>query len=140
MNIELTFQIAAGIQLGIAILNLFLVSMMKWKEDLQQLPLLIREVFHVHSWFVSLTLTIFAIMTWRFSSEMAHGTNPACAWLSGFIGIFWLFRTFLQIFYYSSSHWKGRFDRTLIHIACLIVYGGMAMIYLLTFFNKGHSL
>ncbi len=122
-------KIAAITQLGIAILNLFLVRILKWKPDLDRSPLLIREAFYVHSWFISLTLIIFAVMTWKFAPEIASGTNSVCTWLAGFIGVFWLFRTFLQVCYYSSSHWRGRVDRTLIHIACLIVYGGMALVY-----------
>ncbi len=137
MNLEFFLKFCAVIQMGIAILNLFLVRIMNWKEDLNRLPLLIREVFHVHSWFISLILTLFAVMTWRFGAEMARGTNPACTWLAGGIGIFWLFRAFLQIGYYSSSHWKGRVDRTLIHIACLIVYGGMALVYLIVWKGGG---
>src|SRR5438477_3906971 len=103
-NLEFAVQIAAAMQLGIAILNLFLVRLMKWKDELGKMPLLIREVFHVHSWFISITLTIFAVMTLRFAGEMSHGTNSVCRWLAGCIGIFWGFRTVLQVAYYSSSH------------------------------------
>ena len=73
--IELLLAAAAG-QVVIAVLNLFLARMMHWQEDLQRIPLLIREVFHVHSWFVSATLTIFGVLTWRFAREMAGGLNP----------------------------------------------------------------
>ena len=131
MNLEFFLRAVAAIQAGIAILNLFIVRILKWKSDLERMPLLIREVFQVHAWFISLTLMIFAAMTWRFALEMANGSNPACLWLAGCIGIFWLVRAFLQVTYYSSSHWKGQMGRTLIHIGCLLVYGGMALIYLI---------
>jgi hypothetical protein len=135
MNIEISLKIVALVQLGISVLNLFLIRMMRWKDDMDQMPLLIREVFKVHSWFISLTVLIFSVMTWKFASEMVQGTNLACTWLACLIGAFWLFRTFLQIAYYSSSHWRDRLGRTLIHISCLIVYGGMAAVYLFTAFQ-----
>ncbi len=131
MNMEPFLKTAAIIQFGIAGLNLILPRLLKWKSDLDRAPLLIREVFYVHSWFISLTLTIFAVMTWRFAPEMMNGNNSACIWLAGCIGIFWFFRAFLQIAYYSSSHWRGQMDRTLVHIACLMIYGGMGTIYLM---------
>jgi len=131
MNTEMNLQIVAGIQLGIAVLNLFLVKMMKWDEDIARLPLLIREVFQVHTWFISLILTIFGVITLRFSEEILTGKNEVLQWFTGAIAIFWLFRAVFQVFYYSSSHWKGRLDRTLIHIACILVYGGMGIVYLL---------
>ena len=128
---ELLLKIVAAIQLGIAILNFFLPNILKWQADLERLPLLIQQVFYVHSWFISTILTIFAILTWRFNLEMISGTNSVAAWLAVSIGIFWLFRAILQITYYSSSHWLGNTGRTLAHIGCLVVYGGMAIIYFL---------
>ena len=124
-------QVVAAGQLAIAILNLFLVRLMKWKSDVARMPLLIREVFRVHAWFISVTLGIFGVMTWRFADEMSSGTNPIGTWLSVGIGIFWAIRTVLQITYYSSSHWKGQASRTLIHVTLLVAYGGMAAAYLI---------
>jgi len=128
--LALMLQTAAALQLGIAVLNLFLVPLLKWKEELAHTPLLLREVFHVHAWFISVTLAIFGLITWRFAGELAAHGNAIAVWLAAGIGIFWAIRTVLQITYYSSSHWRGRFGRTIIHILLLFVYGGMAAIYL----------
>jgi hypothetical protein len=122
--------IAASAQLAVAVLNLFLVRLLKWREELLRLPLLLREVFQVHKWFISVSLTIFAVLTWRFVGEIARHEEPVFQWLAGCIGIFWAIRTVLQIAYYSSSHWRGKFGRTLIHIVLLAMYGGLAGLYL----------
>jgi hypothetical protein len=123
-------QAAAALQLGVALLNLFLVPLLKWKEELARTPLLLREVFQVHAWFISVTLTIFGLLTWRFAGEFATHANAVGVWLAASIGIFWAIRTVLQVAYYSSSHWRGQLGRTAIHIVLLFVYGGMAAIYL----------
>ena len=125
----------AAMQLGIAVLNLFLIRLLKLQEDLARMQLLVREVFRVHAWFISITLAIFGVMTWRFVDEMAGGTNPVCRWLAGGIGSFWAVRTALQVFYYSSTHWRGQLGRTLVHIALLFLYGGLAAVYLWTAFG-----
>src|SRR2546423_15073932 len=90
-------QIAATLQLGVAVLNLFLVRLLHWREDLSRMPLLLREVFQVHVWFISLTLAIFGVMTWRFAGEIVSGQNLVAQWLAAGIGIFWAIRTVLQI-------------------------------------------
>ena len=126
----LFLQAAAALQLGVALLNLFLVPLLKWKEDLSRAPLLLREVFQVHAWFISVTLTIFGLLTWHFAGELAARANAIGVWLAGGIGFFWAIRTVLQVVYYSSSHWRGQPVRTVIHIALLFLYGGMAAIYL----------
>lgn len=127
---ELLLAAAAG-QIFIALLNLFLARLMRWQEDLRRIPLLIREVFHIHSWFISVTLTIFGVLTWRFAREMATGAQPLASWLAAAIGLFWGVRTILQVTYYSSSHWRGQAGRTVIHICLLLAYGGMAATYLI---------
>src|SRR5882672_7829172 len=104
-------KIVAVLQLGIAVLNLFLVPLLKWQSDLEQMPLLLREVFRVHAWFISITLGIFGMMTWRFAGAIAGGGNSVCEWLAAGIGCFWAIRTVLQVTYYSSSHWRGFFGR-----------------------------
>jgi hypothetical protein len=122
-------QSAAVLQLGIALLNLFLVRLLKWREELARMQLLLREVFHVHAWFISITLAIFAGMTWRFATEMSAGVNPVCQWLAAGIGSFWAIRVVVQVAYYSSSHWRGQLTRTLIHLLVLVSYGGLAVVY-----------
>src|SRR5205085_12253693 len=114
-NIPLLLRIMASFQLAMAGLNLFLVRILGWHQDLARTPLLLRQVFQVHVWFISFTLVIFGVLTWRFAGEIATRANPACQWLAAGIGLFWMTRTLLQVIYYSSTHWRGRLDRTLVH-------------------------
>jgi len=134
LNLLLALQLAALGQLSIAVLNLFLSRILNWKPDVDRMPQLIREVFQVHAWFISITLAIFGIVTWRFAAELAQATNPIGTWLAAGIGLFWAVRFVLQLTYYNSSHWRGRVDRTIIHITLLVVYGGFAAAYLLAAF------
>jgi hypothetical protein len=124
------FETIAMLQLGIAVLNLFLVPLLKWKDELARVPLLLREVFQVHAWFISITITIFGIITCRFADELATGSNLLGRWLAVSIGLFWLIRTVLQVSYYSGSHWRGQVGRTVVHVGCLLLYGGFATVYL----------
>ena len=130
--------IAAAAQLAVAVLNLFLVRIMKWEESVARMPQLVREVFHVHAWFITITLAIFGVVTIRFAGELAAGTNDLGRWLAAGIGIFWLIRWLMQFFYYDSSHWKGKRAETAVHIALILTYGFFAGVYLLAAFgNEG---
>jgi hypothetical protein len=129
-HLPLLLQTAATLQLGVAILNLFLIRLLKWRAELDRTPLLLREVFQIHVWFISITLAIFGVMTWRFAPEIASGQNAVAQWLAAGIGMFWGIRTVLQVTYYSSSHWRGLPGRTIAHFALLMVYGGFTALYL----------
>jgi hypothetical protein len=129
MKLETILQIVAIAQLAIGVLNLFLVRLLDWRSEVARMPLLLRKVFHVHMWFISITLLVFGIITWRFAPEIANGTLEICRWFAVGIGLFWAARTWLQMTYYSSSHWRGNPGRTTAHVL-LLVYGTFAATYL----------
>ena len=133
---EIALSIAAAAQLAIAVLNLFLVRIMKWEEPVVRMPQLVREVFHVHAWFISITLVIFGVVTLRFAGELAAGTNDLGRWLAAGIGLFWLIRWVMQFFFYSSSHWKGKRAETIVHIVLILLYGFFAGVYLWVGYGK----
>jgi len=130
-NLLETGLIMAAIgQFLIAVLDLALIPIMRWQEDIARIPLLIRQVFHVHCWFIAVTLVIFAALTYRFAAEMTSGVEPVYRWIAASIGSFWAIRVGLQLGYYSSSHWRGIPSRTAVHVILLIIYPMFAIVYL----------
>ncbi len=126
-----TLLITAAIgQIAIAFLNLRLDRLLRWQADLAGLPLLLREVFTVHKWFITITLLIFGTLTLRFAPVLAAGDDPLATWLAGAIGTFWAIRTVIQWGYYDWSHWRGRPGRTAVHWILTLAYGGCAAVYL----------
>ena len=134
--LAITLQLAASGQFALACLNFFLPAIMRWDADLARMPLLVREVFHVHAWFISVTLMIFSILTWRFAAVLAGGSDPLGQWFAGGIGLFWAIRVILQVTYYSGSHWRGIPSRTAIHLVLLLAYGGLASVYFAAALHK----
>jgi hypothetical protein len=129
ISLETALRAVALAQLAVAILNLFLIHIMKWKPDLERAPLLIGEVFRIHVVFISITLSIFGTLTWRFAYEIARASTPLAIWLAVAIGLFWLARSAMQWLHYSASHWHGNSLRTLIHWTLFLGYGAMALVY-----------
>lgn len=128
--LEIALRGAAIAQFGIALLNFSLVPFMRWKPELDRLPLLIREVFQVHLVFISVTVAIFAVLTWRFAHAIATASEPMADWLALAIGIFWGLRSIMQWTSYSSEHWRGDAARTLAHWLLFLGYGSFAVVYL----------
>ncbi len=118
----------ASMQVVIAALNLALPRILGWQAAIAAMPLLVREVFHVHSWFISATLVIFAVLTFACADAMTRGDTEA-AMIAWCVAAFWALRVAIQLFYYSGSHHHGRRFETFVHWALLLVYGGMAASY-----------
>ena len=127
--LELGLRVAAVTQLGVAVLNLFLIRIMNWEPDLARAPLLIREVFRIHVYFISITLAIFSVLTWRFARDFATAANPLVVWLGLAIAAFWGARSIMQWLHYSPEHWRGDSTRTAIHWALFVGYGAIATTY-----------
>jgi hypothetical protein len=125
----LGLRIAAVVQLGVAVLNLFLIRLMNWEPDLARAPLLIAEVFRIHTWFISITLAIFGVVTWRFAADFATAAHPLTVWLAAGITLFWSVRSVMQWSHYSAVHWRGNPLRTAIHWALFVGYGAIAFTY-----------
>jgi hypothetical protein len=116
-------------QAAIACLNLFLIRLLQWEQDIAAMPLLLREVFQVHKWFISITLWIFAGLTLAFTERFAGGGDALARSLAAGIALFWGFRTWVQVGYYSASHWKGIPTRTAVHVILFFAYGFCALAY-----------
>ncbi|NOY01040.1 MAG: hypothetical protein GXP30_15125 [Verrucomicrobia bacterium] len=123
--------IAAAIgQLAIAVINLFLVRLLGWQDELDRMSPLLRDVFHVHKYFISIILVIFGVLTLRFAGDLATGNNELGRWLVVGIACFWGIRAVMQWAYYSWDHWKGQPGRLAVHWILTGCYGGCALVYL----------
>ena len=121
--------VAAVMQLFIAVLNLGLVRIMRWQDDLEQMPLLVCEVFKVHSLFISITVATFGVLTLRFAETIMLGRDELAQWMAGAIGVFWSVRAVIQWTGYSASHWRGLPAQTAIHWMLFCVYAAFGAIY-----------
>ena len=74
--LEIALWWAATGQAAVALLNLNLTRILGWKTEVSRMSPLVREVFQIHTWFISLTLMIFAILTWRFGPIMVTVGKP----------------------------------------------------------------
>lgn len=126
---ELMLYACATVQAAIALLNLALASHMGWRPALEQLPPLIREVFYVHSLYISVTVGGLAAFTFAFAGDIASG-DTQCIAVAWFIGAFWALRVVLQLGFYSSNHWVGKAKETAIHIALLAAFVSLSATYL----------
>ena len=122
-HLELFLRIVAVAQLALAVLSYFLPHIMDWKAEIQRMSPLVRDVFVIHAWFISITLIIWGILTWHFAEQMVHAPTELSRWLCGAIGAFWGIRCVLQWLHYSPAHWRGNPTRTVIHWMLFIGYG-----------------
>jgi hypothetical protein len=103
MNALLQLLWLAGfVQIAIASANFFLPRKLKYRENLERVAPIIRQVFVVHSVYIVGVLLLFAALTLGFAPEMASGHGLG-RFLAAGIAVFWLFRAPVQLLYYDAS-------------------------------------
>ncbi|TLD72616.1 hypothetical protein FEM03_00635 [Phragmitibacter flavus] len=128
-NLDLLLRFVALLQLALAVLNLFIARILNWKPEVDAMSPLVRDVFIIHGWFITITVAMFGILTWRFAPEMAHAPTELSRWLCAAIGIFWGIRCVLQWLHYSPAHWQGKPGRTFIHWLLFVGYFAWTTVY-----------
>ena len=90
---------AAGIQIAIMVANAFLPGILKYRENLECLPRILREIFVVHAVYIVGVIAIFVAATIGFAPELASGRGLG-RFMAAVIALFWLCRVPVQIFCY----------------------------------------
>jgi hypothetical protein len=135
-HLEVFLRLAAAGQLFIALLGPMIPRLLDWREPIARMPLLVREVFHIHTFFIALTCAIFGTLTWRFAADLALPPHDLMRWLACSIGLFWGIRSIMQWTHYSPSHWRGLPGRTVAHWALFLGYAAFSITYLLAAFRR----
>lgn len=134
-NLDSLLRLAAAGQLFIAVLGPIIPRLLHWQEPIARMPLLVREVFHVHTFFIGLTCAIFGTLTWVFAPDIAQPVHPMMRWFAFSLALFWGIRCVMQWTVYSTSHWRGLLPQTIAHWALFLGYGGFTAAYLLAAFR-----
>ena len=135
-HLDMLLRLAAAGQLFIAILGPMIPRLLDWREAIHRMPLVVREVCWIHTVFIGLTCGIFGLITWVFAADIAQPPHAMMRWFSFCVGLFWGVRSVMQWTHYSSSHWRGLFDKTIAHWALFLGYGAFAAVYFIAAFQK----
>ena len=91
--------IAGLLQVAISIANFFLPKRLGYRENLEKVAPIIRQVFFVHSAYIVGVLLLFAAVTLGFATELSSGRGLG-RFLAGSMAMFWLCRVPLHLFYF----------------------------------------
>src|SRR5689334_11182811 len=74
-------------------------AVLHWREELRKVDPLTRQLFLVHGAFIVLTIIAFGAISVALPTALIAGTQLGLA-VASFIGVFWLGRLFVQLFYF----------------------------------------
>jgi hypothetical protein len=99
---------------GLVVINLIVPRRFHWREEMARLSLLNRQIFQIHSVFLTLTLALFSALLLTTADALLEPTRLSRAILAGltvFVGL----RMLMQWFFYSPAIWRGHRFNTVVH-------------------------
>lgn len=112
--LEILLKIAGVGLLLLAFLHIPIGQKLRWREDARKLSPENEQIFHVHTFFICLTVTLMALPC-LISPSVFLVKSEAGLWATGSLALFWVVRLFFQFFIYRSDLWKGKRLETMIH-------------------------
>ena len=106
-----------------------------WKQELNSLSVVNREMVYVHTFFIALTLVMIGLLCLTSAPDLIS-TEIGRKVSLGF-GIFFLFRLAAQFFGYSSSTWRGKTIETIVHFLFTVFWTYITLVFILIY-TSGH--
>lgn len=128
---ERHLEIIGILLIALALLHVVFPRYFKWKEELKGISLVTRQILHVHTFFIALTVFLMGLLCLTNARDLT--TTPLGRAIALGLFIFWFCRLVLQFFGYSSKLWKGKFFETTVHIAFSILWVYLSAVFLLTY-------
>jgi hypothetical protein len=130
---ELHLKIIGVILLALGCIHIIFPNYFRWKEQMQSLSMVNRQMMYVHTFFIALTVFLMGVLCLYSTEDILHTRLGRHISLGFFI--FWVTRLFFQFFYYSPRLWRGKLFETTIHIIFALLWAYLSGIFLLIFLS-----
>lgn len=94
--------IAGAVQLAIGFANFPLAAKLKYRESLGRVAPIIRQIFFVHSGYITGVVLLFATITFAFTADLTSGHGLG-RFVAAAIALFWICRLPVQFLYYDPA-------------------------------------
>ncbi len=128
MHPELHLKIAGALQLLLAFAHVDFPRRFGWREELQRISLLGRQVFYVHMLFVCVVLVMFGALS-LFATDALLEPTALARLVNGGIAAFWALRLYCQFFVYDRRLWRGQRGRTAMHVVFAVLWSYFVAVY-----------
>lgn len=125
---EIHIRIIGALMVALAFVHVVFPKYFRWKEELNSISLINKELMEVHTFFIALVVFLMSLLCLTSSTELISTKLGKTITLG--LGIFWIIRLFIQFFGYSVDLWKGKTFETVVHILFSIVWAYFSFVFL----------
>ncbi len=130
---ELHLKIISVVLIILALIHAVFPKYFKWKDELNSLSIMNRQMMYVHSLFIAIVVLLTGILCLTSAPELIN-TNLGRKVSLG-LGVFWTIRLFIQFFGYSPAIWIGKPFETIVHVLFSLLWTYLSLVFLAIYFN-----
>ncbi|MDB9837158.1 hypothetical protein OAC51_09725 [Flavobacteriaceae bacterium] len=130
---ETHLKIIGILLMSLALMHLIFPKYFNWKEELQSLSLINKQLMIVHTFFIALGVFLMGLLCLTSTTELIE-TELGKTISFGF-GFFWSIRLIIQFWGYSSKLWKGKSFETIIHVVFSGLWMYLSAIFWINYIN-----
>lgn len=131
---EIHFNIIGVLLMGLALVHVIFPRYFHWKEDLQPLRLINRQMMLVHTFFIAVVVFLMGLLCVTSARDLIETRLGHTISLG--LGIFWVLRLMVQFFGYSSELWRGKRFETAVHIVFSLLWVYLSVVFMGTGLGK----
>jgi hypothetical protein len=126
---EVHLKILGYLFVILSIAHAFFPKYFNWKQELNQVSLINKQMMQVHTFFVALVVLGIGLLNIFYCDRLL--TTDLGKTICFGLFIFWLTRLLFQFFVYSTKLWRGKKFETFIHILFSIFWMYCTWVYLM---------
>lgn len=117
--------------IGLSLIHVIFPKYFQWKQQLQSLSVINRQMMYVHSFFIAFVVFLIGLLCLT-SSDALINTSLGKRISLG-LAVFWIIRLLVQFFGYSAETWRGSLFRTTIHILFSIFWTYLSVVFMMAY-------
>jgi hypothetical protein len=114
MTLALNLRIVGAFLVLIGLSHAFLDRYFGWRQELEHVSLLTRQIFYVHTFFIGLAVTLAGAGSFAYADALTRRDVLSRAILTALL-IFWICRLLVQFVGFDPAIWRGNRFRTFMH-------------------------
>ena len=119
--LSVNLRLAGLVILGLAAAYPIYPRYFRWRDELQAVSLLTRQIFFVHCGFIVMLLILQGVLLLAVPHALVEPTTAGLALLVG-LTVFWVYRLFAQLFMYERRLWIGNRLHTIVHVVFTAIW------------------
>jgi hypothetical protein len=125
---KILLESAGCLLMGLGLLHAVFPRYFRWREETASLTLLTRQILHIHTFFIGLTVFLMGLLCVTSATDLIH--SPLGRRIALGLGLFWGLRLLLQFVGYSSDLWRGKPFETAMHVLFSLLWAFLTALFL----------